>query len=247
MQFDSPFMKNRELRIRKCQLLVTLSFACFFGLAGCATTPHRERINHETGLAKVDQYTLKGENHFLRGYPALDSSGNINVVVEIPAGTNAKWEVDKTTGQLKWEFRDGKPRVVSYLGYPGNYGMIPGTLVAQERGGDGDPLDVLVVGPAVPRGSVVRARPIGVLKMLDRGEQDDKIIAVMLNSHLGRISSIEELIGRFTGITEILEIWFSHYKATGSIKSKGFGSVREARHLLVASIAAYQEELSSTH
>jgi len=83
--------------------------------------------------------------------------------------------------------------------------------------------------------------------MLDRGEQDDKIIAVMLNSHLGRISSIEELIGRFTGITEILEIWFSHYKATGSIKSKGFGSVREARHLLAASIAAYQEELSSTH
>ena len=247
MQFDQHFMSERELRIRKCQLLVSLSFACFFGLAGCATTTHRDHIDHETGLAKVDQYTLEGENHFLRGYPALDSSGNINVVVEIPTGTNAKWEVDKTTGQLKWEFRDGKPRVVSYLGYPGNYGMIPRTLVDQERGGDGDPLDVLVIGPAVPRGSVVRARPIGVLKMLDRGEQDDKIIAVMFNSPLARISSIEELIDQFNGITEILEIWFSHYKGTGSIQSKGFGSVREARHLLATSIAAYQEELLTTN
>ena len=46
-----------------------------------------------------------------------------------------------------------KPREVKYLGYPGNYGMIPRTLLPKELGGDGDPLDVIVLGPAVERGS----------------------------------------------------------------------------------------------
>jgi inorganic pyrophosphatase len=195
----------------------------------------------------VNQYTLSGEKHFLRDYPPVDSSGNINVVVEIPAGTNAKWEVDKTTGQLKWEFKQGKPRVVSYLGYPGNYGMIPGTCLLKEMGGDGDPLDVIVIGPAVPRGSVVKARPIGVLKMLDDGEQDDKIIALLLDSPLDRISTIEELEREYKGITDIIEIWFSNYKGPGEMLSKGFGSVSEARDIIEAAAKAYREEFLTTH
>jgi len=194
----------------------------------------------------VDQYTLAGEKHLFLDYSAIDSSGNINVVVEIPTGTNAKWEVDKTTGHLKWGFKKGKPRVVSYLGYPGNYGMVPRTILPIELGGDGDPLDVVVIGPAIPRGSVVQARPIGVLKMLDDGEQDDKIIAVLPNSDLGKISSIEELTGEFRGIAEILEIWFSNYKGPGKMKSKGFGSVADATSIIESAVAAYGKEASTT-
>ena len=74
-------------------------------------------------------------------------------MIEIPTGTTAKWEVVKPSGELRWEFDQGRPRVVRYLGYPGNYGMIPRTLLPKEEGGDGDPLDVVVLGPAVPRGS----------------------------------------------------------------------------------------------
>ncbi len=234
------------MRMRKPHLLVSLSLTCAFVLAGCATTVDTETIGHATSLAMVDQYTLAGEKHLLRDYPPIDSSGNINVVVEIPTGTNAKWEVDKTTGQLKWEFKNGKPRVVSYLGYPGNYGMIPGTLLSKELGGDGDPLDVIVIGPAVPRGSVVRARAIGVLEMLDDREQDDKIIAVLRDSHLGEISSIEELRREFSGMTEILEIWFSNYKGPGRVRSNGFASVTKARNIMEASVEAYRKELSAT-
>lgn len=119
--------------------------------------------------------------------------------------------------------------------------MVPGTLLAQEQGGDGDPVDVLVLGPAVPRGSMVKARPIGVLKMLDRGEQDDKIIAVLLDSHFSRISSIEELRREFTGIPEILETWFSNYKGPGIMQSNGFGTVTDAKEVLATAIAAYRE------
>ncbi len=121
---------------------------------------------------------------------------------------NEKWEIDKITGHLEWEFKDSQPRIVKYLGYPGNYGMIPRTLLPKERVGDGDPLDVIVLGPAVPRGSILKARLIGVMKMLDNGEQDDKLIAVMLDSPLGNIKSIVELDQRFNGITQILDNWF---------------------------------------
>jgi len=68
-------------------------------------------------------------------------AGMINAVIEIPSGTVAKWEVEKSNGSLEWEVVNGKNRVVDYLGYPGNYGMIPQTLLPKELGGDGDPLD----------------------------------------------------------------------------------------------------------
>lgn len=226
--------------IHKPHLLAGLIFVCIFPLAGCTTTAHRTTADHATNLALVDPFTLAGEKHLVTGYEPVDSSGNINVIVEIPTGTNAKWEVEKTTGHLKWEFKDGKPRVVAYLGYPGNYGMIPRTLLPKELGGDGDPLDVIVIGPAVPRGSVISARPIGVLKLLDGGEQDDKIIAVPLDSHLGNISSLDELSNEFAGITEILELWFSNYKGPGKMRANGFGSVKEARDVIDSAVAAFK-------
>ena len=77
-------------------------------------------------------------------------------IVEIPAGACEKWEV-KLDGVMRWDMKDGKPRHVKYLGYPCNYGMVPRTMLGKELGGDGDPLDVLMLGPAVPRG-VPRAR-----------------------------------------------------------------------------------------
>lgn len=228
-----------------CKRLAGLALACMLLLAGCASTAQREAVGHADGLKMADGYTLIGEKHFLRDYPPTDSSGNINVVVEIPAGTNAKWEVDKATGQLKWEFKQEKPRMVAYLGYPGNYGMIPRTVLPKDQGGDGDPLDVILIAPAVPRGSIVKARPIGVLKLLDGGEQDDKIIAVLPDSPLGGISGLEELQREFKGITEILEIWFSNYKGPGKMESHGFEDEAEARDIIDAAAAAYGQKFST--
>ena len=214
-------------------------------LAFCCISHAGETVGYASGLTLVDPYTLSGKKHLVRDYPALDASGDINVVVEIPAGTNAKWEVDNTTGTLKWEFRKGKPRIVSYLAYPGNYGMIPGTLLPKEMGGDGDPLDVMVLGPALPRGSVVKARAIGILKMLDGGEQDDKIIAVIPGSDLGQVSSIDELGQMFKGVPGIIETWFSNYKGPGKMESKGFAGIDEARKIIQAAIKAYDVSLHS--
>ena len=227
------------MHIKRRSIEISLILIFLLSLIGCTATTNKICLNHAKNLYSLDQYTLAGEKHLIRDYPSIDSEGNIIVVVEIPTGTNAKWEVDKATGHLKWEFKKKKPRVVRYLGYPGNYGMIPRTILPKELGGDGDPLDIIVIGPAVPRGSVVQARLIGVLEMLDNGEKDDKLIAVLSNSPLAKVSSIEELSREFKGITEILEIWFSNYKGPGKMESKGFGDVSQAHKILHAAIAAY--------
>jgi inorganic pyrophosphatase len=190
-------------------------------------------------LVLKDQYTLIGKKNLYSDYQPTDSEGHVHVVVEIPTGTIGKWEVNKENGYLTWEFRNGKPRVVAYLGYPGNYGMIPQTVLPRESGGDGDPLDVIVLGPAVPRGSILKVRLIGILKMLDHGEQDDKLIAVMPDSSFGDIRSIIELDRHFNGITGILDLWFSNYKGPEKTQSKGFAGVDEARSVLNTAIAAY--------
>jgi inorganic pyrophosphatase len=91
------------------------------------------------------------------------------VYVEIPRGSNVKYELDKATGLLMVS------RVLySAVYYPSNYGFIPQTYCD-----DGDPLDVLVLGqePVIPQ-AILRARAIGVMPMRDEKGQDDKIIAV---------------------------------------------------------------------
>ena len=94
---------------------------------------------------------------------------DVNAVIEIPAKSRNKYELDKQTGLLKLD------RVLySAVHYPGDYGFIPRTLHE-----DGDPMDILVRinEPTFP-GCLIEARPIGVLRMLDKGEPDDKVLAV---------------------------------------------------------------------
>ena len=207
------------------------SFSCF--------SVSEDAVLNAPGLSSPDAYTLIGERSFLSGYPALNKDASVNVVVEIPSGSTAKWEVSKPEGQLKWEFKKGKPRVVNYLGYPGNYGMIPRTLLPKELGGDGDPLDVIVLGPAVARGSVVRVKIIGVLRLLDRGEQDDKLIAVMAGTPMYSVNSMAELDQNYAGVSTIIEHWFSHYKGPGKMQTKGFAEAKDAMTILDAAIKAF--------
>ena len=110
--------------------------------------------------------------------------------------------------------------------------MIPRTLLPKEFGGDGDSLDIILLGPPLNRGDVVSAKLIGVLKLLDNGEHDDKLIAVQLNSPLKKSNSLKELNEQFPGIKEILEKWFTNYKGNGKMKSNGFRNLEEAEKIL---------------
>lgn len=202
-------------------------------LPGCALGP--EPVG-------TDPFTIVSGEHLVRDIPARAPDGRAHVIVEIPAGTNAKWEVDKKTGNLTWERRDGQPRVVRFLPYPANYGMIPRTLLPEAHGGDGDPLDVVLLGPAAPRGQVVAARLVGVLLLVDQGEQDDKLLAVADDGPFADVSDLGDLEAQHPGVTSILETWFTSYKGPGETLAGGFADRARADQILSAAIDAYAEQ-----
>ncbi|QEW07904.1 inorganic diphosphatase [Nitrincola iocasae] len=206
------------------------------GLAFSETTPYA------AAMAPSDDFTLVGTED-LMAMGAINEDGSVRAVIEIPTGTSAKWEMSKEDpNAVYWEYKKGKPRVVNYLGYPGNYGAIPGTALPKELGGDGDPLDVIVLGQAVPRGEVIDVRVIGVLKMLDDGEQDDKLIAVMTqDSPFAHIESIEQLDAEFAGVSQIVDLWFANYKGPdGGMQGLGFEDADSARAVLDAAAANFE-------
>ena len=186
------------------------------------------------------EYSLSSGLNYLSDIEPINSDGSINVVVEIPTGTNEKWEVSKETGDIEWEFKKGKPRIVKFLGYPTNYGMIPRTLLSKDKGGDGDPLDVILIGSYIPRGNIVSGKVIGVLKMLDGGEIDDKLLMIQKDSPLYKANSTEELKEEFPGALSIIEKWFESYKGPGEIKTNGYGSVFEAENILKQAILDFE-------
>ena len=133
--------------------------------------------------------------------PAKISPADFTAVVEIPKGSKCKYELDKQTGLLRLD------RILyTSTHYPANYGFIPRTYAD-----DGDPLDVLVLcSESLFPLTLVQVYPIGVMRMLDGGKMDDKIIAVPFSdpTYLG-IKSIDELPAHI--FDEILH-FFTVYK-----------------------------------
>ena len=153
-----------------------------------------------------------------RSIPAFTADSSVNMIVEIPTGSTAKFEVNKSTYKLEMDSIRGIPRFIEYLGYPGNYGMIPNTLMDKAKGGDGDPLDILMLGPAVMRGSVAMVRPIGVLELMDNGEKDDKLIAIPIETHWSVVRDISQLDSLYPGSKEIIATFFKNYKGPNEMK-----------------------------
>src|SRR5437899_12912308 len=108
-------------------------------------------------------------NNYLQLPLGDDAPNVVNAVIEIPAGGVNKYEYDKKLDVLRLDRTLHSP-----VHYPGDYGFIPSTL-----GLDGDPLDVLILveSPSFV-GCLTEVRPIGVLRMVDQGERDSKVLAV---------------------------------------------------------------------
>lgn len=136
----------------------------------------------------------------------------IYVVVEIPKKSRNKYEYDEAGGFLRLD-----RRLFSSLHYPGDYGMIPQTLAA-----DGDPLDVLVmVDEPTFSGCVIQARPLGVYHLIDRGQVDDKILAVPEHDPLyNEYRALEDVPPHF--LREMAH-FFNVYKDLESAEVQGTG------------------------
>ena len=161
----------------------------------------------------------------LAAHPASEADGAL-LLVEIPAGSAIKYEVDA----------DGRLFVDRFLSmpvaYPANYGSMPRTLA-----GDGDPLDALVLtrAPLHP-GVLLRFRPVGVLRMTDRGEADEKIIGVPTDNVDPSYAAIRGIGDLPQAERERIEAFFRVYKdlpAGGNgVRLHGYGDADEAWALI---------------
>lgn len=166
------------------------------------------------------------------------------MVVEIPAGTNLKLEYQQRRDAFIPDTLDGKVRVIDFLPYPGNYGFIPSTLMDEASGGDGDPVDVLLISEALPTGTVVRIHPIGTLLLVDDGETDTKIIAVPkdLSIRTFQATNYMDLSIQYQSVKRLVEDWFLNYKGPGRTESLGWRDEVYADKLIEKSRLKVEEE-----
>jgi inorganic pyrophosphatase len=159
----------------------------------------------------------------------------VNVIIEIRRGEKNKYEVDKATGRLFLDRVNG-----TTLGYPADYGYIPQTLCE-----DGDPLDVLlVIDESVPHGVVVPSRPIGVLRMVDGGENDEKLICVpsddVSKDHIKDLSDLGD------NFQQVVQHYYAHYKdwkngwKGAEVAFNGWGDAAAAREVVLDSIKRFE-------
>ncbi|HEY5824596.1 MAG TPA: inorganic diphosphatase [Cyclobacteriaceae bacterium] len=157
----------------------------------------------------------------------------VNGIIEIPKGSRAKYEIDKASGLIKLD------RVIyASMYYPLNYGFIPQTL-----GEDHDPLDIVVLTQVtvVPR-CLIPSKVIGVMRMIDKGEADDKIIAVAMQdvsvSHIDDVNDMPEYF------KAELKHFFENYKTLENKKVvvDEFESKDKAMQIILESIDLYKKE-----
>ena len=163
---------------------------------------------------------------------------DVNVIIEVPKGGEPiKYEIDKASGAM---FVDRF--LYTSMRYPCNYGFVPHTLC-----GDGDPIDVLVVGQrALVPGSVIRARPVGVLMMEDEAGIDEKIVAVPHE----KLTPYYDNIKNYTDLPQVMQDriphFFEHYKDLEPnkwVKVLGWEDRETAERLISESIKRAQGTL----
>ena len=161
--------------------------------------------------------------------------GIINVVVEIPQGSNQKIEWDRKIGAMKLDRIE--PQIFAK---PTNYGFIPQTLDE-----DGDELDALIITDLpLPTGIYMEARVIGVMKFVDDGEVDDKVVVVPADDrHNG--NAIKTLADLPPQLIKQIEFHFNHYKdlkKPGSTKVGHWGDIEEAKAVIRESQARWKAQ-----
>lgn len=165
-----------------------------------------------------------------------DVPNEVNVIIEIPAHSEpVKYEMDKETGAM---FVDRF--MSSAMRYPCNYGYVPHTLSP-----DGDPVDVLVLTPSplIP-GSVIRCRPIGVLKMTDESGDDAKVLALPIDKLCKSYRGIDGYRDLPLDLLERIAHFFEHYKDLDEgkwVRVEGWGGADEAKQEILASVRLYQD------
>lgn len=168
--------------------------------------------------------------------PRKKTNDTLDCVIEIPRGSRLKYELDKDSGLLRLD------RVLySAVFYPANYGFIPRTYCD-----DKDPLDILVLGqePVAPL-SLLTARPIGVMQMIDQDEEDDKIIAI--HEHDPAFMHLRDISQLPSHSLNELQRFFEDYKALElkTVRIERFKGRVDALGVIDAAFRLYEENFNT--
>jgi inorganic pyrophosphatase len=159
----------------------------------------------------------------------------INVIVEVPKGSQNKYEIDKETGLIKLDRAN-----YSNAAFPCEYGFVPQTLWD-----DGDALDVVVLATfPLPTGILVKVRPVGLMEMIDTGEEDFKIIAVPVKDK--RWEGVRDLSDVNPHTLKDVQHFFETYKALkgepAEVSIRGFKGASDAKAAFEKSKKLYTEK-----
>jgi|SRR5665213_1659843 len=166
-----------------------------------------------------------------------DAPEEFNVIIEIPKGSNNKYEIDKATGLIKLDRAN-----YSAAAYPFDYGFAPQTLWE-----DNDPLDVIVLTtyPLSP-GILVAVRPVAVIEMIDSGESDYKVLAVPVEDK--RWEDVNDLSDINKHMLKEFQHFFETYKILKGkpalVEIKGIKGKAEAIEAVKKSVELYKAKFS---
>jgi inorganic pyrophosphatase len=168
--------------------------------------------------------------------PGKNVPDDINVIIEIPSHSDpVKYEVDKETGAM---FVDRFMNTAMH--YPCNYGYIPHTLSE-----DGDPVDVLVISPnPLISGSVIRCRPVGVLKMADEAGPDAKLLAVPIDKLCKSYREVMSPKDINPMLLDQIQHFFEHYKDLEEgkwVKVEGWADAEAAKEEISSSLRRFDQ------
>lgn len=163
-------------------------------------------------------------------YPPFAENGNAFMIVVNPAGTNTIYGYNPVENRFNYKSDKEDAHEIEYLPYPVNFGFIPSTVQEEALTGEGYPLDVLAIGSTIEQGSLLEFVPVGVLKVSYDGEQDNKIVGVVVNSEVSIVDckTMACLHQDYPGLVDIIETWYRNHRNDADVKVLGWEDEEKA-------------------
>ncbi|QJX45880.1 inorganic diphosphatase [Hymenobacter taeanensis] len=164
----------------------------------------------------------------------------LQVVVEVPAGTNHEQYYDPAAHEFKPSQQAGIERVVEFLPFPGNYGFIPGTRASASASVLAEqPLQALVLAESEPAGTILEVIPIGVVLLDVDGTMEQTILAVPARPGqriLPDVADWATLMRRYPAVRQALGLWFQHRNPSDAVRIAGWKDEKYAEQQIKAQL-----------
>jgi len=166
--------------------------------------------------------------------PATSAGGNLQAVIECPAGSNLTIFYCQSHRRFHVEMNEENEKKVDYLPFPVNHGFVPSTLFSREEGAEGKMVDILVICDRLETGTVLEVIPLGIMILKDEAETFYQVISIPANlsGQVITASSLTELNLKYPSITGIIGEWYTHSDKSRNLTLLGWEDEQVARQFV---------------